>query len=576
MAKYTLNREQLKECINNILTETIDADGISTDYLNDMNNLASTTGEKIDGDFLDSVARYDGRFRDGGPVYPDRKKEEMDADWREIDQQAKDSQARYGKNAKELDKLNAFSDVANQYVNDFNLNPYDYAPGFDALYSYDKARAEAEHPVESIIRKAVKEALDPYEHPEQSNDNSFAGDNRINANKFSHEGADAYWARKDQDKMHKTEKDKMKRADKRWQAAADKRPLHRKGSLNRAFDESKINESNCKYVFHYIGRPEKGNEVMCIDDLNDIKPYIKDALYWDVTKGNNSADPNNLVAWGCKEGKGGYWYNFLNKPEWAKEGVHWNKPSERERQLVLSKRKEFGDMTDSKNLKESYDDELSYDMKELTKAFQKANGTYQAKSSDGNFQTGDRVIVHGKKGNIEGVITDFGTHLMTWEETCDVDYDKDGKTWTLLSVPLDRIEKIQTTNESKLHEDWHPESEDDIADYSFGAIMKVEVNGVFNDLSEEQRRALLSIKDENIENENKYTSVVIRNVDVMPDGLDGYDINVEVAVSAPNMPNEEIESDVEEIVTDYIESKTGVRSPMVVIFDEKVVFDRRG
>ena len=98
-------------------------------------------------------------------------------------------------------------------------------------------------------------------------------------------------------------------------------------------------------------------------------------------------------------------------------------------------------------IKESYEDdeELNYDMQQLQKAFQKQNGTYSATSSDGKFKTGDKVIVHTKKnGDIEGLIEDFGTNIMTWEEDCDIKYfdENKGKEMTMLSVPLTRIEKI--------------------------------------------------------------------------------------------------------------------------------------
>jgi len=602
MANKKLNREQLKEHIKKILSETIDANGVSSDYMNDMNNLASVTRETMDDDFLNSLAKYD-NINNGpeGPVYPDRKKEEMDADWRDIDDQAKDTQARYGKNAEELDKFNAFSDTVDNYVNDFNLNPYNVAPGLDALADYDKAEAEREHPLESKIRETVHKVLSEvyagdYDKPNHPDD--FSNNYRINAHKFAHDGVDAYFARKDQDKMHNKEKENMKRADKRAMAAADKRPLHRKGSLNRAFDESKrhLKESTGQYLFHcYI--EGQGNESMLVDDLNQIKPYIQKAKYWDVTKGWNATDPNNLIAWG---GEGGYWYDFLNKPEWAKEGVHWNQPSDRERQLVLSKRKEIKRPTaaleskirnmvketiddlsdDDEHWKQEQDDEMSYDMRELTKAMQQANGTYHAKSSDGQFQTGDKVIVHGRTQNIEGVIKDFGTHLMTWEETCDVDYQKDGKTWTLMSVPLNKVEKV-TANESKtkgnkkLNEEWYPEEDDDLSDYSYGAIMKLNVDGMFDELTPEKVQELQSVKDEYIDNSNNYSSVLVRQIILQPDGFDGYDVSVEVAVSSPDMPMDAIEEEVESMVWYYIEEKTGVRSPRVYIVDEEEVFDRR-
>jgi len=94
-----------------------------------------------------------------------------------------------------------------------------------------------------------------------------------------------------------------------------------------------LNES--KYTFHcYIDGV--GSYSTSVDDLDLLKPYIQKSKYWDVTKGMNTSDPNNLVAWG---GEGGYWSNFLEKPDWAKEGVHWNKPNEEIKQMVLSKKK---------------------------------------------------------------------------------------------------------------------------------------------------------------------------------------------------------------------------------------------
>lgn len=91
---------------------------------------------------------------------------------------------------------------------------------------------------------------------------------------------------------------------------------------------------------------------------------------------------------------------------------------------------------------EEADEDMRYEMGELNKAFQKANDTYQATSSDGNFKTGDKVIVHRRKGDIEGVITDFDVNFMTYKETADVEYNENGRTRTLLGCPLDKIEKI--------------------------------------------------------------------------------------------------------------------------------------
>ena len=91
---------------------------------------------------------------------------------------------------------------------------------------------------------------------------------------------------------------------------------------------------------------------------------------------------------------------------------------------------------------EEADEDMRYEMGELNKAFQKTNGTYQATSSDGNFKTGDNVIVHTRKGDIEGVISDFDVNFMTYKETADVEYEENGRTKTLLGCPLDKIEKI--------------------------------------------------------------------------------------------------------------------------------------
>lgn len=91
---------------------------------------------------------------------------------------------------------------------------------------------------------------------------------------------------------------------------------------------------------------------------------------------------------------------------------------------------------------EEADEEMRYEMGELRKAFQKTNGTYQATSRDGKFKTGDKVVVHTKKGDIQGVISDFSENFMTYKETADVDFEEDGKTKTLMSCPLDKIEKI--------------------------------------------------------------------------------------------------------------------------------------
>ena len=89
--------------------------------------------------------------------------------------------------------------------------------------------------------------------------------------------------------------------------------------------ERVIKESLNSYAFHcYI--PGLGNESMLIDNISDAFPYINKAEYWDITKGSNSSEPSNLVAWG---GESGYWSNIMNDPE----------TNTRLKELILSKKK---------------------------------------------------------------------------------------------------------------------------------------------------------------------------------------------------------------------------------------------
>ena len=72
-----------------------------------------------------------------------------------------------------------------------------------------------------------------------------------------------------------------------------------------------------------------------------------------------------------------------------------------------------------------------------------------SKSRDGKFKTGDKVIIHSRRGDIEGVISDFDTNLMTSEETTDVDYDHNGRTMTMIGVPLKALEKTRNISRRK-------------------------------------------------------------------------------------------------------------------------------
>ena len=61
-----------------------------------------------------------------------------------------------------------------------------------------------------------------------------------------------------------------------------------------------------KYVLHYYS-PKAGQEARIGNSITTLKRSIpKDATYYDISKGVNLTEVENLVEWG---GKGGYWSN---------------------------------------------------------------------------------------------------------------------------------------------------------------------------------------------------------------------------------------------------------------------------
>ena len=176
-------------------------------------------------------------------------------------------------------------------------------------------------------------------------------------------------------------------------------------------------------------------------------------------------------------------------------------------------------------------------------------------------------------------------------------YDKNGNPlYTCDNLPNDKAKGMgwkyskkhglygQISDPTKLYDkvkveeginDYFPEEDQGMDDYYYGSIMTFNVDGMFDDLSEEVIEELQSVKDEYCDNSYNYTSVLIRKVNLEPDGFDGYDVSIEAAVCAPEMPLREIENDATEQVWCWIENKSGVRSPRVYIVDEEEVFDRR-
>ena len=134
---------------------------------------------------------------------------------------------------------------------------------------------------------------------------------------------------------------------------------------------------------------------------------------------------------------------------------------------------------------------------------------------------------------------------------------------------------ITNTVRKVLNEKWYPEDDDDISDYSFGMIAKLSTRSLMQ-LDEEAIARLEQVNDENIETQSSYVNVMVRNIGVSCDEDGDCSLNIECAVSAPDMPIHEIEQEVEEILWYWIEEKTGQH--LVSGFDwnsEDTVFDNR-
>ena len=68
---------------------------------------------------------------------------------------------------------------------------------------------------------------------------------------------------------------------------------------------------------------------------------------------------------------------------------------------------------------------------------------------------------------------------------------------------------------------------------------------------------------------------MVTKVDVQEDEYGDYDITVNAAVSAPEMPIHAIEEEVIDELWYWFEEKTGLRAIDIKIVDEQEVFDRR-
>ena len=248
--KINISREALRSLVEEVLREEWQS------YDSDMAYLSDLTGEEEDDAFLDSVAAYDMRPDGRGHTnhtYPDEKEADMRDDWEQQHKRDKRDWKRVGRNFGELDRLHCEDDVACDYLKhtEDDERPYFYA----------------EPKVQSFIMKAVREALEQNVNSSSYNDqskyglrNPFTRNSAVNSYKYAHGYPDAQIARDDQDAMYKREKRNMGRSDKRWNKSADSRSFHRKGSLNRAFDESTVRDA-VKTVLKETFYPEEGEDL---------------------------------------------------------------------------------------------------------------------------------------------------------------------------------------------------------------------------------------------------------------------------------------------------------------------------
>ena len=126
-----------------------------------------------------------------------------------------------------------------------------------------------------------------------------------------------------------------------------------------------------------------------------------------------------------------------------------------------------------------------------------------------------------------------------------------------------------------LNEKWYPEEEDDISEYSFGMIAKLSTRSLMQ-LDEEAIARLEQVNDEYIETESSYVSVMVRNVNASCDEDGDCTLTIECAVSAPDMPINEIEQEVEEILWYWVENITGQSLILGFAWEsEDTVFDSR-
>lgn len=127
-----------------------------------------------------------------------------------------------------------------------------------------------------------------------------------------------------------------------------------------------------------------------------------------------------------------------------------------------------------------------------------------------------------------------------------------------------------------IRDEYFPEEDQAMDDYYFGVMMTLEPDGILSeDWSEETINRLQNVKEEYCESGNGFCSVMVTKVNLVPDEFGGYDISIEAAVSAPEIPTHVVEEDAIEQLWYWFEDITGERTTNFHIVDERIIFDNR-
>lgn len=186
------------------------------------------------------------------------------------------------------------------------------------------------------------------------------------------------------------------------------------------------------------------------------------------------------------------------------------------------------------------------------------------------------------KDTIEEVMLDDS--FPHWKE--DMEFEQDFKNLPITNESRKKANNLtdkilaevtkKLKGNKKLNEEYYPEDDDMMDDYYYGMMVTFSIEGIMeDDLTEEAVQNLINTKEEYCENSHKYCSVMVTKVDVQRDEFNDFEITVEAAVSAPEMPIDAIEEDAEDQIWYWFENKTNTRATRVVITDEREVFDNR-